>query len=211
MYLVGGSVDRTRGGETLISASIKLADEILLSRLEQVRQFTQGMSLDILLDAIESKSGLGLTVDSRIGSEIAQDKQPHTLTAHDQLQCLALNIYFEARGEGKLGQRAVGHVVMNRVASSRFPTTICAVVHQGGQAKRYRCQFSWWCDGRADIPRNRRSWNRALSVAKEIYNERCKDPTSGALWYHADYVLPYWHKSYVKGAKIGQHIFYLVA
>ena len=38
-----------------------------------------------------------------------------------EIDCLALNIYFEARGEPKLGQIAVGHVVLNRVVDKRYP------------------------------------------------------------------------------------------
>lgn len=130
---------------------------------------------------------------------------------NSQLHCLALNIYFEARGEPEAGRRAVGHVVMNRVAHSRFPSSICGVVQQGGQKRRYRCQFSWWCDGRTDTPKDSASWRKSLIIANEIYAGKSDDPTGGALWYHADYVSPKWQKSFVKGPKIGQHVFYLAA
>ncbi len=40
------------------------------------------------------------------------------------IHCLALNIYFEARGEPELGKHAVGHVVMNRVSDAKFPDRI---------------------------------------------------------------------------------------
>jgi spore germination cell wall hydrolase CwlJ-like protein len=70
----------------------------------------------------------------------------------NNLRCLALNIYHEARGEPVSGQCAVGHVVMNRVSDNHYPDSICGVVKQGGAVKRYRCQISWWCDGRSDRP-----------------------------------------------------------
>ena len=73
---------------------------------------------------------------------------------------------------------------------------------------RYRCQFSWWCDGRSDKPRNKRLWERAAELALNVYWGRSADPTEGALWYHADYVKPYWRKDFERGPKIGQHIFY---
>jgi spore germination cell wall hydrolase CwlJ-like protein len=66
-----------------------------------------------------------------------------------ELFCLAQNIYFEARGEPLLGKIAVGHVVLNRVADKRFPGHVCKVIQQGGNRRLHRCQFSWWCDGKA--------------------------------------------------------------
>ena len=73
--------------------------------------------------------------------------------AHDDRaaqHCLALAMYWEARGEGEKGMYAVGSVVMNRVRDERYPAHACAVVKQGGEAPP--CQFSWWCDGRSDRP-----------------------------------------------------------
>ncbi len=126
----------------------------------------------------------------------------------NELHCLALNIYHEARGESEQGKRAVGHVVMNRVTDRRFPTSVCRVVRQGGELRRNRCQFSWWCDGRSDRPRNRTAWDVSLEIAQDIIVGLSSDPTGGALWYHAEYVQPYWRKAFKRGPKIGQHIFY---
>ena len=126
----------------------------------------------------------------------------------NEFRCLALNIYFEARGESEVGQHAVGHVVMNRVSNPRFPDSVCDVVHQGGEHPFFRCQFSWWCDGRSDKPNKKTAWDISVKIAREIYSGESTDPTNGALWYHADYVSPYWKDSFVQGPKIGQHIFY---
>ena len=125
-----------------------------------------------------------------------------------ELGCLALNTYFEARGEPDEGKEAVAHVVMNRVASERYPDTICDVIQQGGELRRNRCQFSWWCDGRSDKPRNKKEWQKSAELALSVYWGRSDDPTAGALWYHAEYVKPYWRKHFERGPKIGQHIFY---
>lgn len=126
----------------------------------------------------------------------------------DEIYCLALNIYFEARGESKKGQRAVGHVVINRVKNFKFPNSICKVVKQGSQQHLNRCQFSWWCDGRSDKPKNVASWRKSMLIAKEIIMGNSTDPTGGALWYHAHYVSPYWKKSFLPVREIGRHIFY---
>jgi spore germination cell wall hydrolase CwlJ-like protein len=126
----------------------------------------------------------------------------------EEVSCLSLNIYFEARGEPDLGKAAVAHVVLNRVVDKRFPTTVCDVVRQGGEQKLHRCQFSWWCDGRSDKPRDAESWQQVQAVAQQVYWGFAPDPTAGALWYHADSVSPSWGKVFNRGPKIGQHIFY---
>ena len=151
-------------------------------------------------------------VPSDVGpAERVAFRRPTLGNPRDELACLALNIYFEARGEPDEGKLAVGHVVMNRVLSGRFPATVCEVVQQGGEVRRYRCQFTWWCDGRSDKPRSAADWQRSSEVALAIYWGQSEDPTDGALWYHADYVSPAWRNDFVRGTKIGRHIFYLQA
>jgi len=138
-------------------------------------------------------------------------ERPTAADPRDELACLALTIYHEARGEPNEGKVAVSHVVMNRVASGRFPDTICDVVRQGGEMTRHRCQFSWWCDGRSDAPRSQADWELSNEIALKVYWGRSVDPTEGALWYHADYVSPKWRHDFETGPKIGRHIFYRTA
>lgn len=127
---------------------------------------------------------------------------------NEELYCLALNNYFEARGESRKGQFAVASVVLNRVKNPRFPDSICGVVKQGGYKKKYRCQFSWWCDGLSDKPMNKQAWKQSIELARSVLEKHHNDITAGALWYHADYVSPYWRTSMKRGPKIGRHIFY---
>ena len=157
---------------------------------------------------------LTVVTPSLAGSPVTKPKQVISIARIDlneEATCLAQNIYFEARSEPTDGMLAVGHVVLNRVASKYFPDTVCKVVRQGGEQRRHRCQFSWWCDGRSDRPHNKVSWNAARLIAWFIYNGRTVDPTGGALWYHADYVKPYWREAFITGPQIGRHIFYLDA
>jgi hypothetical protein len=126
---------------------------------------------------------------------------------NNELECLALNVYFEARGESREGQVAVVHVVMNRVADDRFPGGVCAVVQLGGK-ETIDCQFSWWCDDRADQPKHKADWQAARDIARIVYWGEGADPTGGALWYHATSVKAYWRGQYEKGPTIGNHIFY---
>ena len=136
-------------------------------------------------------------------------ERPTSADLRDEIACLAQNIYFEARNEPDEGKIAVSHVVMNRVSAARFPDTICNVVRQGGELRLHKCQFSWWCDGRSDKPGSRSSWEHSVELALMVYWGQTLDPTRGALWYHADYVDPYWRGDFIQGRQIGRHIFYL--
>ena len=128
-----------------------------------------------------------------------------------QKHCLALNVYHEAKNQDLQGQVAVAMVTLNRVQDKRFPDTICNVVkHTKYPGRLHKCQFSWWCDGKSDKPKEQSAWKTALSVAKfvlENWSYR-KDPTGGALWYHANYVKPRWSKAFNRVAVIQDHIFY---
>ena len=119
-------------------------------------------------------------------------------------QCLALAMYWEARGEGTRGMEAVGSVVLNRVDDRRFPNNTCNVVMQGGE--RPPCQFSWWCDGKSDRPKNYQAWDKAMRLADSMLHGRRGDPTRGALFFHSTSVSPGWERR--KTTRIGNHIFY---
>ena len=125
-----------------------------------------------------------------------------------ELDCLALNVYWEARSEPAAGQIAVAAVVLNRVANPGFPDNICGVVMQGAEHGRHRCQFSWHCDGLDDTPRNPAAWEKALMVARLVLSGGQDDPSGGALWYHADHVQPDWSHKLAMIARIGHHLFY---
>ena len=65
------------------------------------------------------------------------------VVSKEELVCLALNDYWEARSETMAGRIAVARVVLNRAMDSRFPSNLCDVVKQSkitGEA--HRCQFS---------------------------------------------------------------------
>jgi N-acetylmuramoyl-L-alanine amidase len=126
----------------------------------------------------------------------------------DELRCLALNIYWEARSEPALGRFAVAAVTLNRVGHRGFPNTICGVVRQGENLGLHRCQFSWVCDGKSNEPQNDEAWQEAENIAFSMLFLDLPDPTEGALWYHADYVSPGWAKAMARSTRIGRHLFY---
>jgi spore germination cell wall hydrolase CwlJ-like protein len=130
-------------------------------------------------------------------------------------ECLALNVYYEARSDNMAGMYAVANVVLNRVADKRYPDTICGVVKQGrmgdtsGIVKLHRCQFSWYCDGKKDYPTEEDSWQKAQIVAYNLLNHRkFRGITEGATHYHAHYVSPNWASELDLIGTIGQHAFY---
>ena len=132
------------------------------------------------------------------------------------LMCMAANIYHEAGNQSMIGQMAVGQVVLNRVEDTRFPDTVCEVVKQAVTYKGtnkpvlHKCQFSWYCDGKSDNPREPTSIDKAHWVAWLVLNGHIFDFTRGATHYHADYVNPKWnrHKEVERVVQIDNHIFY---
>ena len=115
------------------------------------------------------------------------------------LECLALNVYYEARGESLVGQYAVAEVTMNRKSALGFPKTLCDVVYQKGA-------FSW-TDEKVDEPGGA-EWQRAVKVAEDTYYRRRAPALQGALYYHATYARPEWAKERQRVARIGRHVFY---
>ena len=132
------------------------------------------------------------------------------------LMCLALNTYHEAKNQSMIGQVATAQVVMNRVADSRYPNTVCEVVKQGPKYKgsdvpvRHKCQFSWFCDGKSDEPKlDSKEWFKAKDYARIVLSGRIAlDVTEGATHYHATYVRPAWAKTKTRTTRIESHIFY---
>lgn len=131
-----------------------------------------------------------------------------------QVECLTDNIYQESRGESHKGKVAVAFVTMNRTRSETFPRSVCEVVKQ---KKDDCCQFSWYCDD--DKRKESKTkivaklsdpvYNESYKIADRIYHNysKIKDPTKGALYYHATYIKKK-NKGKVRITKIGKHIFY---
>jgi N-acetylmuramoyl-L-alanine amidase len=126
------------------------------------------------------------------------------------VMCLALNVYFEARGEPEAGQYAVAEVTMNRVASPYYPDTVCEVVYQKNWdplRKRYVAAFSWTEFRSVPEPRGK-EWRRAWKIAEDVYYERREPKLAGVLNYHAARIEPSWSQDKKPAAEIGRHRFY---
>ena len=145
---------------------------------------------------------------------MAAEVQLYKQADRPQSWCLAQNIYYEARGSNLADMYAVADVVLNRVKDTRYPDTVCDVVHQGkhnkdGSMQRNRCQFSWYCDGKSDWPTNKDSWNNAQQIAYMIMHlQQYRGITEGATHYHANYVKPNWASTLQMVGTIGEHVYY---
>ena len=152
-------------------------------------------------------------------SAVAQDDGYVLDGLHDMSQeefdCLVLNSYFEARNQSSNGQMGVTHVVLNRMADKRYPNTACGVTtqakyHLNGSIRRNKCQFSWFCDGLSDRPRNFDAYLHSVIVttqALDLYDYGF-DLTDGSTHYHAKSVQPYWSKTIDYITSIDDHHFY---
>jgi N-acetylmuramoyl-L-alanine amidase len=133
----------------------------------------------------------------------------------EAIVCLALNVYHEARDQPFIGQVAVAQVVMNRVKDDRYPDNVCDVVEQGPTYSwtenfpvRNRCQFSWYCDGKSDVPKDKEAWEKARLIAHGVYNGNLDDFVEGSTHYHAVYVRPEWAETKTPVVQIQDHVFY---
>ncbi len=134
------------------------------------------------------------------------DSRPEA-SGDEDWACLSEALYFEARGETVKGQFAVAEVILNRVRSTRFPDTPCGVIKQG-TGKRFQCQFTYTCDGRAERISEPGAYDRVAKVARLILDGAAGDLTDGATYYHNTSVRPSWSRKFKKTASIGVHIFY---
>ena len=127
----------------------------------------------------------------------------NSFSGENPVECLAKNIYFEARNQGFEGKLAVFFVTFHRVQSAYFPDTYCEVVWDKGQ-------FEWTNDGKSDTPKELVKYHEILDLSIEfmINYSKYEDPTNGALFYHADYVRPCWLPDATLLAVIRKHKFY---
>ncbi len=124
----------------------------------------------------------------------------------DAITCLARSIYWEANRTDNAEMEAIANVVMNRLGHEGFPNTVCGVVKEGSE--QGACQFSWWCDGRADDAREDEPYSHAKEIARKALNRQLMDLTGGAMYFHHRKVTPNWSSIYIRTVETGEHIFY---
>jgi len=182
--------DTTTSGSQIIEASLAEADAPASVTVPAVFRSADATSV-LLHNAVVSPPVLNIKL-----SDLEKERR-----------CLTEGIYFEARGESAVGQLAIAEVILNRVMSRRYPSSICGVVFQG--AKSNQCQFSFACNGDMKKPRDPVAWRKAQRLAHYVLAGKVRNTIVGsATYYHAAYVNPYWAPRMVEVVKIGQHIFY---
>ncbi|WP_422056004.1 cell wall hydrolase [Sphingomonas sp.] len=161
---------------------------------------TMGESL-AALDADDAAITQDSESDSAAYATLAAAVAAQDAVAEDaELNCLAIGVYYESKGEPLEGQLAVAEVILNRAKSGRFPTSVCGVLTQRGQ-------FSFVRGGRLpQPPASARAWKTALAVAQVARDDAWDSRVSDALFFHARYVQPGWRKARV--GSVGNHIFY---
>ena len=123
-------------------------------------------------------------------------------------RCLSEVMYYEARGEGAGGQKAIAEVVFARMRNGNYGHSICAVVYEG--AKRAGCQFSFACSGDMVRAKDPEAWSEAETLAARILTGevRLANATGGATNFHAISVSPEWAPTLKRTTQIGNHVFY---
>jgi len=115
--------------------------------------------------------------------------------------CLALALYHEARGESRQAQLMVAKVIINRVESKRWPSSLCDVVME-------ERQFSFVRRGKIQHPKDQEAWEKSKSLSARILEGSESLPYSNADHYHTTEVRPVWRKKLHRIVRIDQHIFY---
>ncbi|NJC41421.1 spore germination cell wall hydrolase CwlJ-like protein [Brevundimonas alba] len=180
-YTVAGSAQRDRQAE------------LLTARLEQLRAQSPENTLRRV-----SLTGPVAAQPFRLGG---------ALDASRDLDCLTQAVYYEARGEGREGMKAVAQVVLNRVRHPAFPKSVCGVVFQGA-ARRTGCQFSFTCDGSMRGRVSGAAWNRARDIASSALSGSVYARVGNATHFHTTGVSPQWRSSLIRVSQVGDHLFY---
>jgi spore germination cell wall hydrolase CwlJ-like protein len=145
-----------------------------------------------------------------IPSVIARSAATNVVVARllQEHKCLSEVMYYEARGEGEAGERAVAEVVFHRMNNGNYGHSICAVVYEGVGTNT--CQFSFACDGSRDASHEGGPWREAQALAARIMagEDPLVNATGGAVNFHATAVTPDWTGHYIKTVQIGNHVFY---
>ena len=182
---------------------------------------TPTLPLEYALNSSSPTSSEGVVVEVEAAPEttIASqsplgDGQPNYATLIDvkdgqrQMRCLAEAVYFESRSEPENGQAAVAQVVLNRVRSGIYPTSICGVVYQD-RNRPFACQFSFACEGKSLRVEEPGPWATATRISEAVVNGKTYIPeVAQAVNYHANYVAPFWVGYLRRVDRIGAHIFY---
>jgi len=128
------------------------------------------------------------------------------ISEQDQILCIALNMYHEARNSSRADQTMIGFIVLNRTGDGRWRPSACEVVWQRSSKG---AQFSWTKDGRSDMPKEAGAWDRAKWLAYNAWYGLSSDESAGRTHYYAISMTtkPHWDASATHKLEVGKHIF----
>ena len=141
-----------------------------------------------------------LAISSSITATLQAETNPKQFQTQtlskEQIRCLSLNAYHEARGEGEKGMLGTIFVVLNRTKDSRFPSTPCKVIAQPNQ-------FSWY--GKGKTIKEPEMYDKAKQLVHEVLEGKHKDFTRGSIYFNAHHKAP---KNSKFTVRIGNHSFF---
>jgi N-acetylmuramoyl-L-alanine amidase len=184
-----------------------LADARRALRFAWYRADREAMAFALMIGVVLLVFGFALHA---VFAHHERARERSLVAERQNLACLARNVYYEARGEPPAGQYAVAEVTMNRAASSHYPDSVCAVVHEkrwDAIRGRYVGAFAW-TEFEALPEPGGEAWEFARKVAADVYYRRTPPQLGGATLFHAIYVSPSWAKERKRVARIGSHVFY---
>jgi len=139
---------------------------------------------------------LSLSLTANLQAESINDTSPTQTLSKSQIECLSINAYMEARGEGEKGMLGTIFVVLNRTKDSRFPSTPCKVIAQPNQ-------FEWY--GKGKTIKEPEMYDKAKQLVHDVLEGKHKDFTRGSLYFNAHHKAP---KGTMCTIRIGNHSFY---
>jgi spore germination cell wall hydrolase CwlJ-like protein len=186
---------------TIAGAAERDRDSALYS--ERLERFSGAWTQPSAEDA-----GLKPAIGSNNSSDVApfRASQLNSLNESRELDCLTTAVYYEARGEGTAGMKAVAQVVLNRARHPGFPKSVCGVIYQGAGAGR-GCQFSFACDGSMRRRKDMALWERAQEVAARAMDGEVMETVGASTFFHATRISPNW-RGLTRVATVGRHVFY---
>lgn len=142
-------------------------------------------------------ASLDLTLSSVTTNESIRSLTP---TTRNDVTCLALNMYHEARGSTYEDILAVGLSTRNRV--THYKKTYCQIIWERGQ-------YVWTTrDISGIIPKEKATWHRLLKIAHEVVDNQHEDFTNGATSFYSAKLAspPRWARNR-NAMRIGAHFY----
>ncbi|QJQ31211.1 cell wall hydrolase [Sphingomonas lacunae] len=162
------------------------------------------MASTIAPDAVETVPARGDDTPIAPGGVVFEETLAEAPAANrlslsdEDMTCLAKIIHHESANQPEAGQLAVAHVVLNRLASPRFPKTVCAIALQPRQ----------FFNVHAYDPSGDRRWTNSQRIARMAVEGHGDDHAPGALFFHTAGHNSAFFRSRPRVVQIAGHVFY---